>query len=137
MILLDTDVLLDVALGRVPHVDASAELLDLLERRGRGAFVAWHTLSNFYYLVRPTRGHDDARAFLLDLAGFVTVAPTDTDALRYAAGLPMPDLEDAMQVAAARACGAVAIATRNVRDFEASPIPARTPAEILEEEGEG
>ena len=65
MILLDTDVLLDVALDRAPHVEPSARLLDLLERRGRGGFVAWHTLSNFYYLVRPVRGHDDARAVSL------------------------------------------------------------------------
>ena len=133
MILFDTDVLLDVALDRKPHVEESGALLALVERRGRGGFVAWHTLSNFYYLVRPSRGQEDTRAFLLDLCSFVVVAPTDTHALRYAAGLPMADLEDAMQVAAARACGAGVIATRNVRDFDRSPIPARTPAEILAE----
>ena len=66
MILLDTDVLLDVALDRQPHVEASAALLSLLERRPRMVFVAWHTLSNFYYLVSPTRGRDDARQFLID-----------------------------------------------------------------------
>ncbi len=46
----------------------------------------------------------------------------------------MPDFEDAMQVAAARSCGAMVIATRNVRDFAHSPIPARTPSEILKTE---
>ncbi len=131
MILLDTDVLLDVALARKPHVEASAGLLSLLERRGRGAFVAWHTLPNFHYLARPVRGQDDARSFILDLTRFVVVAPTDTDAIRYAASLPLPDLEDAMQVAAARACGASVIATRNVGDFARSPIPAQAPTDIL------
>lgn len=133
MILLDTDVLLDVALDRAPHAEASSALLDLLERRPRMAFVAWHTVANFFYMVRPTRGTREARDFLLDLTGFVTVAPTDTDDLRYAASLPLPDLEDAMQVAAARACGAQYIATRNVKDFRKSPVPAGTPAELLEE----
>jgi hypothetical protein len=75
LILLDTDVLLDVALDRNPHADASGALLDLLERRPRMAFVAWHTLSNFYYLVRPTKGTDVAQAFLSDLTTFATVAP--------------------------------------------------------------
>ncbi len=135
MILLDTDVLLDVALDRAPHAVASSALLDLLERRPRMAFVAWHTVANFSYLVRPTRGARDARDFLLDLTGFVTVAPTDTDDLRYAASLPLADLEDAMQVAAARACGAQYIATRNVKDFRKSPVPAKTPKELLEELG--
>ncbi len=135
MILLDTGVLLDVALDRPPHAEASSALLELLERRPRMAFVAWHTVANFFYLVRPTRGAREARDFLLDLTGFVTVAPTDTDDLRYAASLPLSDLEGAMQVAAARACGAQYIATRNVKDFRKSPVPARTPTQLLEELG--
>lgn len=97
------------------------------------AFVAWHTLSNFYYLVRPARGGARVRDFLLDLTRFVTVAPTDTDALRYADALPLGDFEDAMQVAAAHACGARVIATRNVADFRGSPIPARSPGDLLGE----
>ena len=131
MILLDTDVLIDFALGRTPHAQDAAELLAHLERRPRMAFVAWHSLSNFYYLVRPTRGAGAAKDFLVDLTRFVTVAPADTEALHFAAGLPLSDFEDALQVAAARACGASVIATRNVRDFRRSPIPARTPKALL------
>ncbi|HSM36115.1 MAG TPA: PIN domain-containing protein [Longimicrobiales bacterium] len=65
----------------------------------------------------------------------MSVAPTDTEALRYAATLPLSDFEDAMQVAAARACGAEVIATRNVADSRSSPIPARTPGKLLAELG--
>jgi predicted nucleic acid-binding protein len=133
VILLDTDVLIDVALDRQPHAAASGQLLTLLEQRAPRAFVAWHTLSNFYYLVRPARGGASVRSFLVDLTRFVSVAPADTAALRYAATLPLRDFEDAMQVAAARACGAEVIATRNVSDFRSSPIPARTPGKLLAE----
>lgn len=133
MILLDTDVILDVALDRAPHAEASSALLDRLQRDpAAGAFVAWHTLSNLYYLLRPATGRGDARDFLLSLTQFALVAPTDTDDFRSAVTFPMPDLEDAMQAAAARACGARYIATRNVKDFERSPVPARTPEELLE-----
>ncbi|MEQ9398767.1 MAG: PIN domain-containing protein [Longimicrobiales bacterium] len=93
--------------------------------------MAWHTLSNLDYLLRPRSGGTDARAFLGALTRVVRVAPTSTDDFRYAAALPLPDLEDAMQVAAARACGAEYVATRNVADYEGSPIPARTPADLL------
>ena len=129
--LLDTDVLIDVALDRRPHSTASSELLDRVERGARRAFVAWHTLSNLYYLVTPTRGDADTRDFIAELVRFVAVAPADTAALRYAVSLPMADFEDAMQVAAARACGAGHVVTRNVRDFARSPIPALTPREAL------
>ena len=133
MILLDTDVLVDVALDRPPYADASSDLLSFLEGRGRMAFVAWHTLSNAYYLMRPSRGGAAARSFLSDLMGFVVVVPTDTDAFRYAVSLDLPDLEDAMQVAAAWSCGASFIATRNVKDFRRSPVPARTPEQLVRE----
>lgn len=133
MILLDADVLLDVALDRAPHADAAVQLLNLLERRPKMGFVSWHTISNVFYLARPSRGAEEARAFLLGLVGFVLVAPTDTAAFRYAASLDFPDLEDAMQVAAAWSCGATYIATRNVRDFRRSPVPARSPAQLLKE----
>jgi len=109
----------------------SSELLDRVERGGRRAFVAWHTLSSLYYLVTPARGDADTRDFIAELIRFVAVAPADTAALRYALSLPMADFEDAMQVAAARACGARHIVTRNVRDFARSPIPATTPREAL------
>ncbi len=99
-ILVDANVLIDVALARSTHADDSVALLDLLERGGARGFVAWHT-------------------------------PTTTAHLRGACQLPFKDFEDAMQVGAAIACTADYIATRNVRDFRKSPIPALTPAQIV------
>ena len=133
MILVDTDVLIDLALDRDPHAGPASDLFDYLERRRRRAFVAWHSLSSFYYLVSPARGSQSAQEFLVDLTRFVTVAPCDTDALRFAAQLPMKDFEDALQVAAARSCGASFIATRNTSDYRRSPIPALSPKALLEE----
>ena len=132
MILVDTDVLIDVALDRPPFSDAASELLDRLQTGPKRAFVAWHTLSNFYYLVAPARGGSSARAFIADLIRFVAVADCGTRAMSFATRLEMADFEDAMQVAAARACGARFVVTRKTRDFSRSPIPAITPQEALE-----
>lgn len=68
-------------------------------------------------------------------ASVALVAPTNTTDFRFGVELPLRDLGDAMQVAAARVCGARYIATRNVRDYRGSPIPARTPAELMQELG--
>lgn len=131
MILLDTDVIIDVALDRRPHSGPASELLDRLERGQESAFIAWHTVSNFYYLVAPSRGGLSARDFIVELTRFVAVATTDTESVRYAAALPMTDFEDALQVAAAHACGAQHIVTRNAKDYERSPIRAISPQEAL------
>lgn len=131
MILLDTDVLIDLALDRQPHASAAARLLDSIEQGAEGACIAWHTVSNFYYLVAPTRGRENVKKFIVELTRFVEVASTDAHAVRYAASLEMSDFEDALQVAAARSAGARRIVTRNTKDYARSPIPAVLPETAL------
>lgn len=131
MILLDTDVLIDVALDRRPHSDSASEVLDRIEHGAGSAYIAWHSVSNFYYVVSPSWGGVSTRDFIVHLTRFVGVAATGTEAIRYAAALPMTDFEDAMQVAAAHACGAQHIVTRNIKDYERSPISAISPQDAL------
>ena len=133
IVLIDTDVLIDVALDRTPHAESAAHLLDMLGRRPGSGFVAWHTVSNFHYLVAPHRGGKQATDFLMELARFANIAPTTTESLLYAGRLKMRDFEDALQVAAAVACDAGVIATRNLRDYANSPVRAATPASVVEE----
>jgi predicted nucleic acid-binding protein len=130
-ILVDTDVLIDVALDRAPHAEAAGALLDALEARPGTGCIAWHSVANFYYLVSPARGRADARAFVVDLVAFLEVAPTGTESVRQAARMPLKDFEDALQVAAALASGAEVIATRNVADYREAPVPAASPASVL------
>ena len=95
--------------------------------------MAWHTISNFYYNIERPQDAEFAKDAVTQLLTFVEVADTGTEDARYALDLPMTDFEDAMQVAAARACGADFIVTRNVRDFDRSPIPILSPADALAE----
>lgn len=129
--LLDTDVLIDLALDRQPYSEPAAALLDRIEATGRTAFIAWHSIANFHYLVSPSCGRSKARSFIVELTRFIGVAAGDAETIRYAASLPMKDFEDAMQVAAARSCRASHIVTRNIRDYQRSPIPAITPQQAL------
>jgi len=123
--LLDTDVVLDVALARTPYAEASAGVLRWAEAGGE-AVVAWHTLSNCAYLLKG-----GGRAFLERLLRLVDVAPAGhAEALR-ALSLPMGDLEDAFQAVAALAWRADVIVTRNTRDYRRSTVPAVAPRAFL------
>ena len=102
MMLIDNDVLIDIALDRSPHSEPASKLLDIIESGVEPACIAWHSVSNLYYIVAPTRGGVSTRDFIVELTRFVGVAMTDTEGIRYAAALPMADFEDAMQMAAAR-----------------------------------
>lgn len=67
-VLIDTDVLLDVALARRPHVDSSAAVLRWAETGG-DAIIAWHSLANCAYLLQ-----DNGRHFLAGRLDIVEVA---------------------------------------------------------------
>lgn len=126
-ILIDTDILLDVALRRAEFFADSAAVLSWAEANPGQAAVAWHSLSNVAYLVKP-----DARTFIADLLDFVEVAPVSTPDMHAALGLPMKDLEDAMQVAAALSFGARQLVTRNLPDYRRSAVPALAPRAFLD-----
>ena len=125
-ILIDTDILLDVALRRSEFYAHSAAVLSWAEANPGQAAVAWHSLSNLAYMIKP-----DARTFIADLLDFVEVAPVSTSDMLVAVGLPMKDLEDAMQVAAALSFGSRHLVTRNLPDYRRSAVPALAPQAFL------
>jgi len=130
-VLVDTDVLIDVALDRQPFAVPASQLLDYLEQHPDTGHFAWHSLANLYYVIRPVLGKGDAKDMIGDLSAFLRVAATGTRDLRYALSLPLSDFEDAMQVAAASACGADRIVTRNTEHYKNSPVLAEEPADAL------
>ncbi len=123
-VLLDTDILLDVALSRSPHLEASAGVFRWI-RAGGTAAVAWHSLTNCSYILKG------GREFLVRLLQHVEVSTVGTHDARQALALPMPDVEDAFQAAAALAWKADFIITRNLPDYRNSPVPAISPAAFL------
>lgn len=131
IIFLDTDILIDVALDRHPFAASAGDLLDALEKRPGSAYIAWHSLSNFYYMVKPAKGGSSTKDFIRELLRFVQIAPTNTKDVLYALRLPLSDFEDALQCAAAIASGADFIASRNLKDYRHSPVPVRSPDAVL------
>lgn len=125
-ILIDTDILLDVALRRSEFYAHSAAVLSWAEANPGQAAMAWHSLSNLAYMIKP-----DARTLIADLLDFVEVAPVSTSDMLVVVGLPMKNLEDAMQVAAALSFGARHLVTRNLPDYRRSAVPALAPQAFL------
>ena len=125
-ILLDADVLIDVALERPNFVESSDRLLRSVERGGWGAGVAWHSLSNLSYLTGKK-----ARRFIRDLVQFVEVPKSGMNEILVALDLPMRDFEDALQAAVALSFGASYVISRNLSHYKKSPVPAISPSEFL------
>ena len=128
-LLIDINVLLDVALSR-PGAPASARVVSLCGRQHE-AWLAWHSVATLAYLIERQQTAISGRNFIRGLLGWADVAPPSRADAIAALDLPVADFDDALQVAAAMACGAQVIVTRNIRDFKASPVMARTPEAFL------
>jgi len=121
--LLDINVILDVLQRRQPFYDDSAAVLAAAETGRLTGLVAAHSVTTLFYLMAKYGSPDAARVH--------TVAPVDGHVLEQALALPYRDLEDAVQMAAARQAGADYLVTRDRAGYAAGPLPALAPAELL------
>lgn len=124
-LLLDINVLLDVPFQR-PGEPATSQVIARFGHEHEG-WLAWHSVATVAYLIERQHSARYAREFIRSLLLWADIAPTQRADAQRALDWPMPDFEDALQAAAAVACGAQVILTRNVRDFKGSPVPAMTP----------
>ncbi len=129
--LLDTNILLDVFLGR-PGAQSSGKAILAACRKSRVALISWHTLSNCYYIMRRGRlSHAGTIACLRRALRWADVATAGKGVALRAMDLPMADFEDALQAACAEVEHADVIVTRNTKDFANSPVPVLTPEDCL------
>lgn len=131
MILVDTNVLLDLFQRRMPHFVPAVRLFDRVVRDTEAAAIAAHTLPTLEYLIKRTATRTAALDAVDWVLAHLTIIPVDRPAFVRARSLGWRDFEDAIVAAAAEAAGCRVIVTRNVRDFSDRPVPALTPPEFL------
>lgn len=131
MIMLDLNVLMDVLQKREPHYRVSAAVLErILHGQERGALSA-HAVTTVHYLVGRYVDRVAADRAISWLLHHLTVCAVGREELERACSLGWPDFEDAVVAAVAERNNCTCIVTRNVKDFEGSPIKALTPQEYL------
>lgn len=117
-LLLDTNILLDIALKRQPFVGQAAQVLTTAQHRKFPLYMTATTITDLFYIVRKAKGKDIAMAFIEDLLQYVDVAAVDKLVILRALKLGLADFEDAVQVGAAEEAGIDVIITRNEPDFQ-------------------
>ncbi len=130
-LLIDTNVVLDVVLARVPWAADAALLLDAIERRRAAGFLASHAVTTVHYIVARARDRRAAATAVSDLLRLLPVVPLETADYHHALVLGLSDYEDAVQAAASLKIGADYLVTRNDKDYRGAPVTPRSPAEVL------
>ncbi|MBX6362470.1 MAG: PIN domain-containing protein [Gemmatimonadetes bacterium] len=129
-LLLDVNIVLDVALEREPWFGEAAVLLSEIERGHATGFIAAHTVTTYHYIVGK-QARSKAVEATADLLRIMEVVPAEKADFLEALALNLPDFEDAVQAVAALKVGADYLVTRNADDFRGAAIPLRTAGEIL------
>jgi len=132
-VLIDTNVIVDVALEREPFYAESDRILTLAEEAQIQGYVSASTFSDLYYIIRRDKGRDWTLEFLRQLATFCQVATVDNSVISIALTCNFKDFEDAIQYSTAVINLIDAIVTRNPRDFPVNIPRIVTPNQLIQE----
>jgi hypothetical protein len=131
IILFDLNIMVDVALRWQTFPVSLTLYTQVLRRPLHTGALAACGYTTLYYLLRQQLSAEDARALLDYFRRQCPLLPF-TDRMAHAAHrLAMRDFEDACVAITAYEGQCDLIATRNVRDFQGAPIPAKRPEDIL------
>ena len=131
IVLVDTNVLLDVLARREPFYADSARVWTLAETGAITACISTLSLPNLYYLLSRTKDAPTARKAMRTLRDIFSFVPLDAQIANQAIDADIRDFEDAIQFFSALRANAAALITRNAADFPARDMSIQTPREFL------
>ena len=132
-VLLDTNVIVDIAFERQPFYDDSDQVFSLVEQGQIEGYVSASTFSDLYYIIRKERGRDWTLSFLTRLTSTCQVTTVDRAVITMALTASFRDFEDAIQYSCAVINQLDAIVTRNPQDFRVTAPRILTPNELIQE----
>jgi len=131
-VLIDTNVILDIALDREPFVKSAALLLKTSQQQTIHLFITATTVTDLYYITRKEKGKEMALKFLEELLQFIDVAAVNKWIILEALRAEISDFEDAIQAYAAKHEAINTIITRNEGDFIGSGLTIYNPESFLQ-----
>ena len=131
MIYIDTDILLDVALRRIPFWVDAASLLNRIAKGEAKAGTTPLVIANCLCIIQRLENKSSAEAFTKSCLQLLEEIPLAFDHQKKAMASTFKDKEDAFNYFAALGSGCQAIITRNKSDFKPGKIPVFTAGEYL------
>jgi predicted nucleic acid-binding protein len=130
-VLIDLNIVLDVLQRREPFYETSARLLALVETGRVKGYIAAHSITTLFYLIKKDRSSAEARATITNLMQFLKIAPIDQSTIEQALNLDYRDYEDAVQMIAAVQTKVDCLITRNIKDYQPALLSVLQPVDFL------
>ncbi len=131
---IDTCVVIDVLQNREPFSKAALDIFLAVSNRKFTGVLTAKSITDIYYIIRRSL-HDEqkTRATVNKLFVLFDIADTFSADCRIAISSPTSDYEDAVMIETAKRIGADCIVTRNLSDYDKSPVTVFSPEQFLRE----
>lgn len=131
-VLLDSDVLLDILLARVPFGLDALRVLDLCKKGKVRGFTTAVIIANVNYIAKKEHSSKVVRRNINALIKILDIVVIPKSIILKALASSFTDFEDALQNYAAVNTGKISfILTRNVKDYKHSILDVMTPKDYL------
>lgn len=131
VVLIDTNILIDYIANREPWGEDANKVFELCASKLFDGYISEHGITDAIYSTRKIYSADEHREIFKNLLKIVKLAEPTIDELSNAFDdETIDDLEDAVQVQCAMACGADYIITRD-KDYSGSKVPAVNAKDFL------
>ena len=129
---LDTNVILDFLLERIPFEEAAKQIFDLAENKEISLFTSTHAIATCHYFGKKNFSEEKIRTTLYKLLHLINAISVDEEILKKSLKSHHKDFEDAIQIFCAHKIeNLTAIVTRNLKDFSTAEVNVFAPEEAL------
>lgn len=128
---LDTIIVLDLLGERIPHYQAIAKIMTLVEEGQIQSGISALSFPTVYYILSKQIKSEQVKERLRNLKILCSVAPINELIIEKSLNSKLKDFEDAIQYFCALHLDCDIILTRNAKDYKSSEIPVMTAEEYL------
>ena len=131
-VLLDTNIIIDFLNDRQPFSLHAADIFRQGRKKSIELFTSSHSFATTHYIMKKLLSEKELRSALTKLNQHIQILPVTEKEIQHALSSNHQDFEDSIQIFTALKGNIDYIVTRNIKDFQKSPVKVTTPDQLLQ-----
>jgi predicted nucleic acid-binding protein len=131
-VLLDTNIIIDFLNDRQPFSLHAADIFRQGRKKSIELFTSSHSFATTHYIMKKLLPEKELRSALTKLNQHIQILPVTEKEIQHALSTNHQDFEDSIQIFTALNGNIDYIVTRNIKDFQKSPVKVNTPDQLLQ-----
>ena len=131
-VLLDTNIIIDFLNDRQPFSLHAADIFRQGRKKSIELFTSSHSFATTHYIMKKLLSEKELRSALTKLNQHIQILPVTEKEIQHALSSNHQDFEDSIQIFTALNGNIDYIVTRNIKDFQKSPVKVNTPDQLLQ-----